>query len=60
MDYYENADKIINFCSEVLGLDDENTAKAMALACATLAGNQTNMLGLIRTMIQAFEIINEQ
>jgi hypothetical protein len=60
MDYYENSEKIIDFCSETLELDDENTARSMALACATLAGNHSNFLNLISTMIQAFEMIHEQ
>lgn len=60
MDYYENSEKIIDFCSETLELDDENTARSMALACVLVAGNHSNLLNLISTMIQAFEMIHEQ
>jgi hypothetical protein len=31
----------------------------MAIACATLAGNESNLLNLVSMMIQAFQIINE-
>ena len=58
MDINDNAEKILDFCSG-LELDEESAARAMALACATLAGNETNILNLVSFMIQAFQIIDE-
>jgi hypothetical protein len=58
MDINDNAEKLLEFC-EVIDLDEESAAKAMAIACATLAGNESNLLNLVSMMIQAFQIINE-
>ena len=58
MDINDNAEKILDFCSS-LELDEESAAKAMALACATLAGNEYNLLNIVSFMIQAFQIIDE-
>jgi hypothetical protein len=58
MEINDNAEKLLEFC-EVIDLDEESAAKAMAIACATLAGNESNLLNLVSMMIQAFQIINE-
>jgi hypothetical protein len=59
MDINDNAEKLLEFC-EVIDLDEESAAKAMAMACATLAGNETNLINLVSMMIQAFQIIHDQ
>ena len=59
MDINDNAEKLLEFC-KVIDLDEESAAKAMAMACATLAGNETNLINLVSMMIQAFQIIHDQ
>ena len=59
MDTYKNTEKLIKFCQEI-DLDEEKAAYAMAMACATLAGNETNLINLVSMMIQAFQVIHDQ
>jgi len=56
----DNAEKLMTYCEIVLELNEEQSAMAMALASATLAGNESNLLNLISTMIKAFHIINDK
>jgi len=55
----EMALKIMEFCQDELHLEEGEAAQSMAMAAAMLAGNDHNMLGLIKMMLETYEVIKE-
>jgi hypothetical protein len=55
----ENALGILKLCEENLNLEEGEAAQSMAMAAAMLAGNDHNILGLIKMMLETYEVIKE-
>ncbi len=55
----ENALEIMKLCEENLNLGEGEAAQSMAMAAAMLAGNDHNVLGLIKMMLETYEVIKE-
>jgi hypothetical protein len=56
----EMALKIMGFCQDELHLEEGEAAQSMAMAAAMLAGNDHNMLGLIKMMLDTYVVIEER
>ena len=56
----ENALAIMKLCEENLNLEESEAAQSMAMAAAMLAGNDHNMLGLIKMMLDTYVVIEER
>jgi hypothetical protein len=56
----EMALKIMEFCQDELHLEEGEAAQSMAMAAAMLAGNDHNILGLIKIMLETYEVIEER
>ena len=56
----DNALEIMKICEEKLNLGEGEAAQSMAMAAAMLAGNDHNILGLIKMMLETYEVINEE
>ena len=55
----DNALEIMKICEEKLNLGEGEAAQSMVMAAAMLAGNDHNILGLIKMMLETYETINE-
>jgi hypothetical protein len=56
----EMALKIMEFCQDQLHLEEGEAAQSMAMAAAMLSGNEHNILGLIKMMLETYEIMEEE
>ena len=56
----EMALKIMGFCQDQLHLEEGEAAQSMAMAAAMLSGNEHNILGLIKMMLETYEIMEEE
>ena len=56
----EMALKIMGFCQDQLGLEEGEAAQSMAMAAAMLSGNEHNILGLIKMMLETYEIMENE
>jgi hypothetical protein len=56
----EMALKIMGFCQDELHLEEGEAAQSMAMAAAMLSGNEHNILGLIKMMLETYEIMEEE
>ena len=56
----ENALAIMKLCEENLNLEEGEAAQSMAMAAAMLAGNDHNILGLIKMMLDTYVVIEER
>ena len=56
----EMALKIMGFCQDKLHLGEGEAAQSMAMAAAMLSGNDHNILGLIKIMLETYEIMEEE
>jgi len=56
----EMALKIMKFCQDKLHLGEGEAAQSMAMAAAMLSGNDHNILGLIKIMLETYEIMENE
>lgn len=56
----EMALKIMEFCQDKLHLEEGEAAQSMAMAAAMLSGNDHNILGLIKMMLETYEIMENE
>lgn len=56
----DNALEIMKICEEKLSLGEGEAAQSMVMAAAMLAGNDHNILGLIKMMLETYETINHE
>jgi hypothetical protein len=56
----EMALKIMEFCQDELHLEEGEAAQSMAMAAAMLSGNEHNILGLIKMMLETYEIMENE
>ena len=56
----EMALKIMGICQDQLHLEEGEAAQSMAMAAAMLSGNEHNILGLIKMMLETYEIMENE
>ena len=56
----EMALKIMEFSQDELHLEEGEAAQSMAMAAAMLSGNEHNILGLIKMMLETYEIMENE